>query len=146
MLINSSIRIYNSGEIRRYQNSTSMKIITFDITNTLIKVSGSVGRQYNHILLGSKYKLYLDKDLANKNFKKLFKEQNEKYPGYGFSKGMSSRHWWSMITTKLIKENFKHHKSEKKFSDGDIEIMANIIFDEFCSKKYWQTYENCSKL
>lgn len=122
-----------------------MKIITFDITNTLIKVSGSVGHQYNKILLDSRYKFNLDKDLANKNFRKLFKEQNQKYPGYGFSKGMSSRHWWSMITTKLIEENFKYYTPEKKFSDDDVRRMSNIIFDEFSSAEYWHTYENCSK-
>ena len=122
-----------------------MKIVTFDLTNTLIKVATGVGQQYNKILMKSKFNINLDKELTNSSFRRLFKEQNDKYPGYGYSQGMSSRKWWSIICKDIIKLNYEHQKLENKLSNDDLEIAANLIFDEFCLKEYWQTYNNCGK-
>lgn len=120
-----------------------IKVLTFDVTNTLIKVASDVGHQYNHILMKSKFNLELDKDLTNKNFRRLFKEQNVLYPGYGYRQGMSSRNWWSLITKQVIKANFEHHKHEYKLSEDDLDVASNLIFDEFCLKQYWETFDNC---
>ena len=63
-----------------------MKCITFDVTNTLIKVTGSVGQQYSKILL-EKFNYKLDEELTNSKFKKLFLEQNKKLPSFGYKYG-----------------------------------------------------------
>ena len=47
------------------------KCITLDVTNTLIKVSGSVGFQYSQILKKN-FNYNLNQDLANHNFRKYF--------------------------------------------------------------------------
>jgi FMN phosphatase YigB (HAD superfamily) len=77
----------------------TIKCITFDVTNTLIKVNKSVGYQFSRIIKKhQKYSTYnLNIDNANSNFKVLFKEQNEKYPGYGFQS--------SNIKIKLISDS-----------------------------------------
>lgn len=123
-----------------------MKFITFDVTNTLIKVASGVGQQYNKILMQSKFNsIRLDNDLTNRMFSRLFKEQNIKYPGYGYSQGMSSRTWWSIITKEIIHENAKQQGIANKLCEDDIEVATNLIFDEFCQQKYWQRYKNCGK-
>ncbi len=120
-----------------------MKIITFDLTNTLIKVVG-VSQQYNKILMLNKInKIKLNDDLTNKIFGRLFKQQNIKHPGYGYSQGMSSRTWWSTITREIIQENTNHQGVS--FHEDEIDIATNLIFDEFCDQKYWQHFENCGK-
>ena len=122
-----------------------MKFITFDVTNTLIKVASSVGHQYNKILLKSNSNFHLETNVSNKVFGKLFKEQNIKHPGYGFKEGMSSRHWWSVITKQVILENYKNNHVQNRPSESDLEVAANLIFDEFCMKEYWLKYDNCSE-
>lgn len=66
-----------------------LKCITFDVTNTLIKVSGSVGYQYSRIL-NEKFSYKLDEELTNSNFKKYFIEQNKKLPGFGYNYGKTN--------------------------------------------------------
>lgn len=119
-----------------------MKIITFDVTNTLIKVALGVGQQYNKVLLKSKFGVYLDKELTDTNFRRLFKQQNQSLPGYGFRQGMSSRHWWNLLSKQLIRENWRVHR-KPVLSEEELDVAANILFDEFCRKDYWQKFEHC---
>lgn len=118
-----------------------MKIITFDVTNTLIKVALGVGQQYNKALLKSKFGA-LNVELTDKSFRRLFKQQNQRFPGYGFGQGMSSRHWWSLLSKEVIRENWRVHR-KPVLSEEELEVAANILFDEFCLKDYWQKFEHC---
>ena len=64
-----------------------IKCITFDCTNTLMKVNGGVSFQYSR-LLKEHFDYNLDEKLTNHNFKKYFSEKNEQQPGYGFKNGI----------------------------------------------------------
>jgi FMN phosphatase YigB (HAD superfamily) len=120
-----------------------MKTITFDVTNTLIRVAFGVGQQYNRILLKSKFGVCLDKDLTNKSFRRLFKEQNAQLPGYGYRAGLSSRAWWALLSKQVIRENQRVHQGKPLLTEKQLDAAADLLFNEFCEKEYWQKFENC---
>ncbi len=83
------------------------KLITFDVTNTLIRVSSSVGAQYNRmgiklvhkptyrymqfkfrVIIENRFNMNLNANEIDKNFKIVFKEQNILYPSYGYHTSM----------------------------------------------------------
>ena len=63
-----------------------LKCITFDCTNTLMKVNKGVTFQYGRIL-NDHFNYKLDEKLTNENFKKYFAEHNKHQPGYGHKIG-----------------------------------------------------------
>ena len=121
-----------------------MKFVTFDVTNTLIKVAKrSIGLQYNAILNKSRFSgIQLNEKLANENFKLLYKLQDQLSPGYGFNSGMTSRQWWSIITTKLILND----KQIPLLSEADLQDMSDVLFDQFSNKEHWRVFDNCEQV
>ncbi|CAF1041011.1 unnamed protein product [Brachionus calyciflorus] len=126
-----------------------IKCITFDITNTLIRVAsgGNVALHYSNIIhkkIDNNYNLNID--LANQNFRKFFKLENSIRPGYGFSKGMNSRDWWANIVKNVIKADLDCKNKSNIFDEKKLDSISNIIFDEFVKAEYWEKYSNCDSV
>jgi REG-2-like HAD superfamily hydrolase len=76
---------------------------------------------------------------------RLFKEQNRLHPGYGFSQGMKSIDWWSMIVKALLNENSRV-KKQPLLSNEMLDKMSVEIFNEFSKAECWQKYEHCDSI
>ena len=120
-----------------------MKFITFDITNTLIKVSPSVGYHYRN--LAKKFDYEFDEEVLNKNFGRFFKHQNKLHPGYGYKSGMNSQDWWHGIIRNLVHENSKS-KMLQPPTELEISKISEHIYLEFSKEIYWKKYENCDSI
>ena len=84
--------------------------------------------------------------MANKNFRKYFKKENEFNPGYGYSKGVQSREWWSNIVKKVIKDDLEAKQKSDLFDSTKLDNLSNIIYDEFKKAKYWEKYADCDMI
>ncbi|RNA38748.1 haloacid dehalogenase-like hydrolase domain-containing 3 [Brachionus plicatilis] len=123
-----------------------IKCITFDVTNTLVYVAsaGNVALHYSNVIRNRfEPNFLLDIESANKNFKKYFKYENEVNPGYGYSKGMQSREWWSRIVKQVIKDNLEAKNTPNLFDSAKLDCISGAIYDEFKKEKYWQKYADC---
>jgi REG-2-like HAD superfamily hydrolase len=74
--------------------------------------------------------------------RRFFIEQNRLYPGYGFSQGLRSIDWWSMIVKSLLNENSKITKQQLLSKDMLHKISAEI-FNEFSKAECWQKFDHC---
>lgn len=81
--------------------------------------------------------------MANKNFRKYFKIENELNPGYGFSRGMKSKEWWFNIVSQVIKDDLKAKNMPNIFDLNKLSCISNVIYDEFKKENYWQKYSDC---
>lgn len=54
---------------------------------------------------------------------------------------MTSREWWSLIVKNILEKN-----SPDKLDDKTIQMLTNLIFDEFSKEAYWQKYEDCDNV
>lgn len=118
-----------------------LKLITLDVTNTVLRVLGGVGQQYAAI--ASIYGVKVDPQEINKAFGANWKTHNLKYPNYGSETGMKSHIWWSELVkqcfidcgfnenevlTKLSTHLYLHFKTNKSWEvlPGTIDTLKTI--------------------
>lgn len=104
-----------------------IKLITFDVTNTLLKFRSAPGRQYAEI--GSKYG-FIGTDATVKNeFMKNYTFMSEEYPNYGRRSNISWEYWW----TEVVRKTFSKFIPD----DGRIDEMAATLIEDYKKPKSW---------
>jgi hypothetical protein len=96
---------------------TRIKLITFDAYNTLFKPRGNLTALY--ALEASNHGVTVSKDAINQHFGKLYRDQLEQKPFYGYHQGLSVRTWWE----ELVYSTYVHAGVSKK---GTYTINDNI--------------------
>jgi REG-2-like HAD superfamily hydrolase len=108
---------------------SQIKLITFDATNTLFKVCGSVGGIY--VNTAYKYGIKADPEKIENNFKKAFKQSNSEYPNFGQTVGMLSHKWWNGVIGTSFDGEIKSDLLDKISSD---------LYDNFMKKSHWELF------
>lgn len=108
------------------------KLVTFDATNTLIRVISSVGQQYTHI--SGLYGVNADSQAMNVAFKNAWHQMNAEFPNYGSSQGMTSRQWWRRIVTQSLCSVC----AKQKPTMSTIEQISDHLYLHFCTNKGWE--------
>lgn len=112
-----------------------LKLITFDATNTLLRIRGSVGDHYAAV--ANKYygatKKLVDKDRTEIEFIRAYKEVSRLMPNFGYDKGVSSENWWHEVVHRVF------------FSLGlrDISVLKSIsnqLYTDYCSKDKYELF------
>ncbi|XP_033850734.3 haloacid dehalogenase-like hydrolase domain-containing protein 3 isoform X2 [Acipenser ruthenus] len=77
-----------------------LRWLTWDVTDTLIRVRRSVGEQYcsEARSLG----LQLEPESVERAFRLAYQSQHRRFPNYGLSQGLSSQEWWQDV----VRETF----------------------------------------
>lgn len=107
----------------------SLRVITFDVTNTMLRVAGSVGQQYAKI--GKLYNVERSVESLDSAFKKTWSEYNSKLPNFGTHNGMSSQQWWKAI----VKDCFRN---TGETSEESLSHVADHLFLHFRNAESWQ--------
>ena len=110
-------------------NMSQIRLISFDATNTLFKVCGSVGEIYAKTAL--KYGVKTDPEIIDNNFRKAFKQFNKKYPNFGKEVGMSSRQWWDYVVQTSFNGEVKSDILSKISSD---------LYGNFSKRSHWELF------
>ncbi|RWS28840.1 rhythmically expressed gene 2 protein-like protein [Leptotrombidium deliense] len=81
------------------------KLITFDVTNTLVLFKNSVGHEYCKVASAHKVPVNIQTEEKLKHsFKKQWKSWNEKHPNYGATTGLTSKQWWSALVNLTFRD------------------------------------------
>ncbi|XP_065067676.1 haloacid dehalogenase-like hydrolase domain-containing protein 3 [Rhopilema esculentum] len=80
------------------------KLITFDFSNTLLRIRGPVGGYYAAV--ANKYygatKMTFNADDTDMEFSKAYKEVTRRLPNYGYEKGISTEDWWYEVVQRVF--------------------------------------------
>lgn len=82
----------------------TIKVISLDAMNTIIKLKESPGETYAKFVL-SKYQISIDPTVVNNNFKNIFNLMEKIEPCYSFKK-QNPRFWWKEVI-RLSLQNVK---------------------------------------
>lgn len=84
----------------------SYRLVTFDVTNTLLKFRTSPGQQYAKV--AHLYGVKADADKLSRTFKREWKELNVELPNFGANannntcKSMTSTEWWKVLVSRTF--------------------------------------------
>ncbi|KAK7491633.1 hypothetical protein BaRGS_00017086 [Batillaria attramentaria] len=71
------------------------RLVTVDITNTMIRVMGSPGRHY--ALVAARHGIEADEEALTFSFLKHYKDYCGRFPNFGASVDMAAYKWWSNL-------------------------------------------------
>ncbi|OWF37479.1 haloacid dehalogenase-like hydrolase domain-containing protein 3 [Mizuhopecten yessoensis] len=107
-----------------------VKMITFDVTNTILRVLGGVGQQYAQI--SKLYGVELDPVKINQAFKTHWARQNQQHPNFGAEENMASHHWWQ----DLVKKTFVD--AGYQGNDSTISTIFTHLYIHFGTSNGWE--------
>ena len=105
-----------------------IRLVTFDVTNTMIRVLGGVGQ--NYATVAAHYGRTVDPAKIEIAFRKRFKLHMLNHPNFGVNSGISQFKWW----TSLVEESFK----EAGYDGPSLTQIANHLYIHFASSKGWE--------
>lgn len=108
-----------------------IRLITFDATNTLFRVRGSVGEIYCQVAL--KYGIKMDAKVVDECFKAAFKRYNDEFPNFGAKAGLSSQKWWQDVIGCSLNQ---------LIPTETLENMSSYLYAEFINKGNWEIYKD----
>eukprot|EP00794_Sanderia_malayensis_P015692 gene15692-17274_t len=112
-----------------------LKLITFDVSNTLLRIRGSVGNHY--AMVANKYygatgKIF-EEDATENAFIQAYKVVSKLMPNFGYHNQIAAEKWWYEVVHRVF------------FSLGlrDIGIMKSIsnqLYTDYCTKTNYELY------
>lgn len=105
-----------------------IRLVTFDVTNTIIRVLGGPGKNYANV--ASIYGKVIDARKLDDSFKEVYKNYSKTYPNFGVHNGLTPFKWWSNVVT----ESFKKAGSDER----NLEQIAQHLYVLFSTLKGWE--------
>lgn len=112
---------------------SKLRLVTFDVRNTLLKVRGSVGYQYAE--QAKRFNVEVDPDRTHETFLSVFKTQRKIYPEFGGGQRLTSEIWWKDVVKKTFLR-LGHHDHRL------LENMSNNMYEHFKTNKAWEVIPN----
>jgi REG-2-like HAD superfamily hydrolase len=106
------------------------RLITFDVTDTLIQFRTSPGKQYGEI--GAMFGVLLDSDQLAHNFKYNWQKMNRAHPNFGCKTKIGWENWWKM----LISDTFKD--TNVKITEEKMTKLSNHLINVYKTSACWQ--------
>ncbi|XP_064616401.1 haloacid dehalogenase-like hydrolase domain-containing protein 3 [Liolophura sinensis] len=106
------------------------KLLTFDVTNTILRVAGSVGQQYAHV--AKKFNVSLDVRSLNEAFKGVWLTHSRLYPNFGQAAGQSCQQWWAGV----VEETFRF--AGHSVSEQQLRPINEELYRYFMSAEPWE--------
>lgn len=111
-----------------FREMTLIRLVTFDVTNTIIRVLGGVGENYSKV--AEIYGKVVDARKLDASFKVVFKHHCKLYPNFGVHSGFTPFQWW----TDVVVDSFKAAGSD----DQDLERIAQHLYVMFSTQTGWE--------
>lgn len=117
-----------------------LKLITFDVTGTILKFKIPVGHQYAKV--GSCFGVHIHPDILTNNFKVGFKKMMVEHPNFG-SNDIGWENWWG----KLVEHTFLDSLPKGVSIETNIlnKISSNLI-EVYKTKECWELAEGAECL
>lgn len=121
------------------KNLSRFKLVTFDITDTLLKFKRPPAIQYAKKASDFGYH-NVDQIKLAENFRKHFKQMDQLYPNFGSNTNMTWDNWWK----KLVIDVF--HSTDTSIPNDDIEKIANELIRVFGTIECWVKLPGANEL
>ncbi|KAL1517087.1 hypothetical protein ABEB36_000896 [Hypothenemus hampei] len=110
-------------------NLSKVRLVTFDVTGTLLKLRTTPGQQYGEI--GAMYGIVADNNILTRNWKGQYQKMAMEHPNYGLN-SVGWEVWWKTI----VKETFK--SSKFRFDEEKLEKIACHLLEMYKTSACWQ--------
>jgi len=117
-----------------------VKVITLDVTGTLLLHKTDVVESYVECLKWSHIHLHHTTDELRKPFKESYKAALSKYPCFGFAARMSGSDWW-----RIMLEDFLH-RAKIKTTPHQFERFFRRIYQHYGSMKGYESLPDAVEL
>ncbi|KAI5735386.1 hypothetical protein M8J77_017640 [Diaphorina citri] len=118
--------------------SCRFKLVTFDVTGTLLRFRRTAGEQY--VETGKKFGYDLNANVVQDNFVKHYKYFDKKYPNFG-SGTIGWKDWWKRVVFKCFKDSYNGHITE-----ADINNVFNDLIKSYSNQMGWKLAEGATEL
>lgn len=118
-----------------YKNLSRFKLITFDITDTLLKFKTHPSVEYSKVAKEYGYKI--DESKIMSSFRTSFIMMSEKYPNFGSKTNLHWSEWWS----KLVFDVFK--QSHPEMDTNHMREIAKILIKKYETSDCWMKFNEC---
>lgn len=118
-----------------YKNLSRFKLITFDITDTLLKFKTNPSVEYSKVASDYGYKINESKIISS--FRTSFVMMSEKYPNFGSRTELHWSEWWSMLVFDVFKQS--HPEMDK----NHIIEIAKILIKKYETADCWIRLNEC---
>ncbi|XP_074067225.1 haloacid dehalogenase-like hydrolase domain-containing protein 3 [Macrotis lagotis] len=109
-----------------------LRLLTWDVKDTLLRLRYPVGEEY--AAQARAHGLKVEAAALGSAFHQAYKAQNQKFPNYGLSQGLTSRQWWLDVVLQTF------HLAGVQNSDV-IDTIANQLYNDFSKSETWQMLE-----
>ncbi|XP_043836285.1 haloacid dehalogenase-like hydrolase domain-containing protein 3 [Dromiciops gliroides] len=109
-----------------------LQLLTWDVKDTLLRLRHPVGEGY--AAQAQAHGLKVEAAALGSAFHQAYKAQNQKFPNYGLSQGLTSRQWWLDVVLQTF------HLAGVQNSKV-LEPIANKLYKDFSSAENWQMLE-----
>lgn len=120
------------------QNLSKFKLITFDITDTLLKFKRPPGIEYAATATALGY-TNVDPDKIAAQFSSNFKQMNQTYPNFGRNK-IAWETWWELLIGNVFKS------AGTALSPGDTHRLASELIDKYETDECWEIQDGAIEL
>lgn len=122
-----------------YKNLSRFKLITFDVTDTLLRFKTNPSVEYSKVASEYGYKINESKIISS--FRTSFALMSQKYPNFGSKTGLHWSEWWSLLVCDVFQ------KSHPEIDRSDIIKIADKLIKKYETADCWMKFnENDQKL
>lgn len=112
-------------------NLSKLRLITFDVTDTLLKFRSAPGKQYGDI--GALYGVLTNDNVLALNFKIHWRRLSKEHPNFGRSTGLGWENWWRDLIAGTFKDSHNY-----TIDKGKLDSVADHLIEVYKTSACWQ--------
>lgn len=124
---------------RIIQNLRQFKLVTFDITDTLLRFRRHPAIEYAKVAASLGYP-EVNQEKVNDQFKVQFKYMHSNYPNFGRTTDMNWKHWWEMLIIRIFQA------SEPSLSKNEIKRISDRLIELYSSPEPWEKIQGADEI
>lgn len=120
------------------KNLEKFKLITFDVTDTLLKFKRHPAIEYAATATALGYR-NVDPEKISAQFSSNFRQMNNDYPNFGRYK-ISWEKWWQMLIDNIFKS------AGTSLSEHEVDQLADVLIDKYETNECWELQDGAYEL
>lgn len=122
------------------RNLNRFKVVTFDVTDTLMKFSKPPGVQY--IETAKSFEITtIDQDKVSSAFKQNFKKLSTQYPNFGYNSQINWHEWWRLLVVRTLNDS-----SSTTLDQNLVSNVACTLIKQYETPLCWTKFERADEL
>uniref|UniRef100_A0A336KJ30 CSON009387 protein n=1 Tax=Culicoides sonorensis TaxID=179676 RepID=A0A336KJ30_CULSO len=121
-------------------NLSRFKLVTFDVTNTLLKFSKAPGVQYTETA-NSHGITSIEPKTVSIAFRKNFKILAKEYPNFGYNSQINWHEWWRLLVIQTLND-----ASSSKLDQKTVNKVAYTLIEQYQTPLCWEKYHKADEL